>query len=383
MFIKLAFFYFCYFAVLGSTIPFWTRYLHHNGFSTTQIGVLLSTMMFTRIFMPYIWGSIADHIRDRIWVIRAATFMALVSFSAIFMIEAQFSYYLMFIFIFTCCWNGILAQFEVIALRYTEQTQLQYGHLRLWGSVGFIVSVFLSGMALERFGADAFPQIVASLLVVMLLSSFAQYYTIEQHKPLAATKTVTLRQLLHNRVIIAILLANLLLQASFAAFNGFYDLYLTQYGYSGTHIGLLIALGVAAEVLLFVYNGKLITRFGAKKILLFSLVLGSIRWVLTAFFPQSVWLMVLVQLFHAFHFGAAHAVSIYLIHRLFPRHYHGRAQALYSSVCFGVGIGAGQLMCGFLWKFEHGGLLSFVISAIFCLIAAGVILKGVRHPLSS
>ena len=69
---RLSGFYFFYFSVIGAFAPYWSLYLQSLGFSALQIGVLMSLLLFTRIFSPAAWGWLADHMGKRVRVVRIA-----------------------------------------------------------------------------------------------------------------------------------------------------------------------------------------------------------------------------------------------------------------------------------------------------------------------
>ena len=96
--------------------------------------------------------------------------------------------------------------------------------------------------------------------------------------------------------------------------------------------GLLWALGVIAEVVLFAMMPRLLERFSMRRILLVSLALCVLRWSLTAWWPERLDVMLFAQCLHAATFGSLHAVGIALVQHYFTPSTQGRGQALFSSV---------------------------------------------------
>jgi PPP family 3-phenylpropionic acid transporter len=141
----------------------------------------------------------------------------------------------------------------------------------------------------------------------------------------------------------------MLLQMSVGPFYGFFVLYLKQVGYSETIAGLLVALGVLAEIVIFFYSSRLIRQYGIRVLLVVSILLTAIRWLLLAFGVEQVSLLIISQLLHAFTFGLVHAASIHFIHRHFNVSHRSTGQALYASVSFGVGGALGTWISGMIW----------------------------------
>jgi PPP family 3-phenylpropionic acid transporter len=161
---------------------------------------------------------------------------------------------------------------------------------------------------------------------------------------------VSLRRLLGRPEILFFLLSCLLMQASHGAYYAFYSIYLGANGYDSTAIGALWALGVAIEVVVFLQMHRLLERFGARRVLLASLLIGVLRWLLIGFFVDLLAVQILAQTLHAATFGSFHAAAIHLAHHYFPGPTQARGQALYNSVGFGLGGAIGSLGSGMLWE---------------------------------
>ena len=159
----------------------------------------------------------------------------------------------------------------------------------------------------------------------------------------------------------ALLLVVFLMQASHGPYYTFYSIYLEEYGYSKTVIGGLWALGVLAEIGVFLVMHHLIPKFGLHKMLMFSLLVASVRWVLLGSYVESFTMMIIIQLGHAATFGIFHAVAIQYFHNHFKGRHQGRGQALYSSMSFGAGGALGALLGGYTW--ELGPMMTFGFAA--------------------
>jgi PPP family 3-phenylpropionic acid transporter len=143
-----------------------------------------------------------------------------------------------------------------------------------------------------------------------------------------------------------------------------------RHGYSHTAIGLLWAVGVIAEVLVFLVMGRLLHRLGARMLWTTALLLTALRWLLTALYPEHGWVMLLTQTLHAASFGICHAIAIHLVHHFFSGPHQGRGQALYASVSFGAGGALGSIAAGWIWALPDGATLTFALAAVAALLAA-------------
>jgi PPP family 3-phenylpropionic acid transporter len=168
-----------------------------------------------------------------------------------------------------------------------------------------------------------------------------------------------------------------LLQASHAPYYTFYTIYLQEQGYSSHLIGVLWAVGVLAEVIIFLIMHRLLPAFGARKLLIVTLLLTTLRWLFIGFFVNDLLMLFIAQLIHAFSFGVFHSVGISLVHEYFTGSHQGRGQALYSSTSYGAGVAAGSLVSGLVWD-QWGASVLFVFASSCTLLALLIVWKFVR-----
>jgi PPP family 3-phenylpropionic acid transporter len=178
-----------------------------------------------------------------------------------------------------------------------------------------------------------------------------------------------LRAVLRRPAIIGFFVAVFLMQASHGPYYAFYSIYMTDHGYGETLIGQLWALGVVAEVGLFVIMHRLLGRFGARRVLIASLLLAALRWLMIGFLADSLVAVLFAQLLHAATFGTFHAAGIHLVHHYFRGSLQGRGQALYSSVSFGAGGAVGSLASGYTWDGLGPGP-TFAFASLVALLGA-------------
>ena len=364
---RLSSFYWFYFASLGAFIPYWGLYLSDSGYSAIEIGQLMAVIMGTKIIAPYLWGWIADHRNNRLFIIRLGAVLAAIAYAGIF-ISNTFWWVFFVLLVFSFFWNAILPQFEALTFNHLEKNEHQYSWVRVWGSVGFIVAVMVMGVLLNSMSISKLPFVVVVLLAGIALTTFVvSDHTGARHKEVH----LPLFEILKNKQVVALLLACLFVQASHGPYYTFYTIYAESHGYSNSWIGILWAIGVLSEVIAFAMMPWLVKRFGLRTLLLASLFSGSLRWLLIGFFIDNIYITTFAQIFHASTFGIYHAVAIAYIHRYFKGKNQGKGQALYSSISFGLGGAVGSLYGGYLWE-SAGASMTFSIAAILSFIAFAI-----------
>ncbi|MGW8227552.1 MAG: MFS transporter [Gammaproteobacteria bacterium] len=361
---RLSGFYFFYFASLGALIPYWGLYLKSLGFDITAIGNLMAIIMATKIISPNIWGWIADHTGRRMGIVRIGSLCAALAFAGVFF-QDGFVWLAIVMMMFSFFWNAALPQFEATTFYHLGEQIHRYSSVRLWGSIGFIVAVWGLGGVMEGQGIQLLPWILFGLFAAIWINSLLVPEEAAGHLPL---DHAPLRKILSQPPVVGLLLVCFLAQAGHGPYYTFYSIHMKAYDYSLGLIGGLWALGVIAEVGVFLLMHRLVPKYGLRNLLLSSLLLAVMRWLLIGLFPEHLAVMLLAQCLHAATFGVYHAAAIQLIHTYFKGKHQGKGQALYSSLSFGAGGAVGSLYSGYVYEY-FGALPMFVIAAGLSLLA--------------
>lgn len=378
---RLSGFYFFYFALLGAWLPFWPLYLGDLGYGAAAIGMLAGTLQATKIVSPHLWGWLADRTGARLRIIRWGAFAAAAIFAGIFL-RQDFVWLLLIVAGYSFFWNAVHAQFEVVTVAHLRDRAQRYGLVRVWGSIGFIITVTGLGLLFDHVSLKLLPAIMFALLLGIWFSTLSVAGPPVMHAASRASHG-SLWTILRQPLVVAFLLANFLLQLSHGPYYTFFSVYLERHQYSNAEIGLLWSLGVVAEVLMFLGMHRLLVLATVRTIVLVSLALTVVRWVLTALYVDNVAILVFSQCLHAASFATLHAAAIDIVRRVFAGGHEGQGMALYSGVCFGAGSTAGALLSGFLWDSNGSGAGAahlFMWAAAAAALAFLVAAVGLHMP---
>jgi PPP family 3-phenylpropionic acid transporter len=364
---RLSGFYLFYFAVLGALVPYWGLYLQSIGFSPADIGSLMALLMVSRIVAPNLWAWIADRRDTRMAVVRVSALLAAVTFAGVFFGQ-RFWWLALVMLVFSFFWNASLPLLEVFVMNHTVGRPGAYGRVRLWGSIGFILSVVALGPVIDAHGAWWVLPALALLLAGMWMTSLLLP---ESEMRGSAPSPAPFLKIILRPEIVAFLLACLLMQVSHGPYYTFYSILLDSHGYTKTAIGLLWALAVLCEIGVFLAMPRLLARYDVRTVLLASFGLASARWLLIGFFPQDMTLMILAQVLHAATFGSFHAAGIQMVYRFFTGRHQHRGQAAYSTISFGLGGAIGSFYSGHIWE-ALGATVTYGIAASCAALAFGV-----------
>jgi MFS transporter, PPP family, 3-phenylpropionic acid transporter len=367
----LALTYFFYFAQLGVLVPYMGVFLDGRGLSSVEIGQLLALITLTRVLGPNLWASMADKSGKGLGILQLGSLLTVACFSVVFFVNGfwglTLSFALMMMF-----WTAVLPQLEGLCLNCVKGQARGYSRIRLWGSVGYIVLTIVVGKLIDSYSTEA--PIYVSLLVLtgIFLSSLAL-----KQANIANTEEQVIGSIwikVRSWVFVGFIVSGILLQLSFGPYYSFFTLYTRDLGFNGQQTGLLIALGVAAEVVIFLLAGRIIRFFGVKWILLISTALTALRWYILALAAHSTAMLIFSQVLHAFGFAMVHAASMQFVHHYFGQRFQSRGQALYGSIAFGVGGAGGNYIAGLLWQQGEGAELTFILASAAASLSALLIL---------
>lgn len=365
-FADLSAFYFFYFAWLGAFVPYAGVWLHYQGLNAVQIGMVLGAFIGTKLIAPTLWGHLSDRSGHKVrWVQVAAGLFWLLQLS--WWLVEGFGGLLLTTLAFSFFYHAMLPAVETITLaRLSHKTR--YGRVRLWGSVGFIATVLLTGLWLQQFGTDQFLVLLLGLGSVLLLSTL---FLKEPQPQLSLEETRPLKHVLLQRPVLALLGATFLVTASHGVYYNFYSFTLAEAGYSKPLISFMWAWAVLVEVALFFYMHRLFAHWSVEVLFLAAILLTAVRWTLNLLWPVEFGVQLFAQTLHAASYALFHGAAITLIDRYFNGPLQVRGQGLYAAISHGLGGGVGALLGGYLWHWG-GVTLGYSVSIGMALLA-GVI----------
>ena len=370
-----------YFAGYGVFLPFFPVWLDWLGLSAGWIALLVAVPLIVRVATMSLVTDAAEQFDDPrlpILGLSVATFLlfAVLPVSGLFSAVADAftnPWSLLAIIALTAVgWNALLPLSDALGIQLARQSGADYGRVRVWGSISFIVVSFGAGAVIDVYSPDLVPWLVLvsfGLLVLVSVSlpkSFVQPKAAISHGD-GGRKRTKLRSgwlfFLRRKGAMSVFIGSGLIQASHAVLYGFGSLSWAEQGFSETSIGVLWSFGVLCEIVLFAVSAPVIARLGARGLLILGGLGATLRWIVFAFSPD-LGITLGLQVLHAFSFGMTHLALIsYVARRARPRELRG-AQGVYgvvSGALMAVAIlAAGPLYASFgAGAYSVMGLMTF------------------------
>jgi PPP family 3-phenylpropionic acid transporter len=338
--------FFAYFAFVGIFSPYLSLWLDARGLSIAEIALLMALPQVLRIVGPPFWGWLADRGGRRVALLRVASILSVIVLLMLPWAERVPHYAVLMLVLFFLT-AAVMPIGEAIALGLSHGDAGRYGRLRLWGSIGFILTVLAGGPALQVLGMAALPWLMAAAMAVL---AAVTVWLPEQRAPRAARGSASLGERLLEPAVIAFLASAFLMVFAHGALYAFYSLFLERLGYGTTAIGVIWGVGVVAEIALFTLQRRLFDRIPAMGLLAFSFAVCALRFALIGASGGALVVLVAAQLMHAITFGLHHSASMAVLHRWFEPTQQARAQAAFIVVAYGFGGSLGGLAAGALWE---------------------------------
>lgn len=369
---RLSLFYLAIFSAIGIHLPFWPVWLRAQGLSAGEIGAVLAAAFLTKVVSNPLVGQAVDrHGRRRgpLMLLAAAALAA----AGLYALADGFWPILAVTVLFGGAFAAMMPVGENLTMLNAHARGLDYGRIRLWGSLSFIAASVLGGMVVARAPADA--------ILAMLLAGVAATLAATLALPDAATPPAKGRRaragwFYRQPLFLLFLGASALIQTSHMVYYGFGTLHWQAAGHGGGVIGALWAEGVIAEVILFAFGTRVLARFGPVRLIALAGAAGLVRWTVLAA-TTALPALAAANWLHALTFGATHLGAMHFITRAAPAEVSARAQALYSAVTMGLAPGLAMLASGRLYEAFGGG--AFLVTAALAGLGGALALALLRR----
>lgn len=335
--------YFGYFAAVGCFAPYISLYYRALKLSGLQIGVLAAILPLGIAFVAPLWGTLADTFSAhrallRITLVLAAITALLVSQTTSFLLLA------LLMIVLALCLAAIPAFLDGYAVTISERERTSYGQLRVWGSIGFIASVWIVAWQMGESVSNFFLLAYACALLFTCIASVGL-------PPLQPRSAHGMWQgvsaVVRQRSVLLLLVTVYVVVSNAAIMTGYLSIYLSELGGTAQLVGTASAVAAISEVPALLFGRRLLDRFGSRAILVLAVAVYAVRFALYSIPPSASWVLA-VQLLHGLSFGLYLMASVTLAHELVGRERAATAQGLLSSASLGFGAITGSLVGGAL-----------------------------------
>jgi len=279
-------------AVTVTYLPIW---LNERGISDAGIGLINTLPMAGMLLFSVFVGRLADRAADWKQAIMLGTGLA--AFGSLLLGFADGFWMILAVWTMATLPAGLVSPVaDAATMRLSQRLGFSFGATRAWGTVGFLAMCFGTGYLILWLGAESFVWLFAFACISRFLAAIGLPRLRDADRP----RTTTEGKFLSREVVAAFkpwvllpVIAGAILFANHMVMNGFSSLVWKQQGLSESTIGVLIALGAAAEAATMFAWRRINTRFPARVLILMAGAVSVVRWIGMSLSPP-LWVLVLM-----------------------------------------------------------------------------------------
>lgn len=376
------------FAAVGANFPYLPIHYRELGLDLAAIGALSALWAAAALAAAPAWGSVTDRMpRSRVILPLAALLAAL---AAAGLSQARdITTIAIGVALVAAATAGVTPMLDARTLDILGDDRAQYGRIRAWGSLSFVVATAAVGVMVEAFGTEAlFAVWVPSLLVTALIA-----LGLPRSRRASATGSIWAGA---SRVVRApglgpFLLAAFVLWASITAVSSFLSVRLFDLGAGAEMVGGAWVVGSIVEVPIMFAFPRLAARFGAHRLLIVGAVFFAARSILYALAGAPVVLVAGASL-EGVGYGLFFVGSVGYVAELAPKGRIAMAQGVHSGLAFGLASITGAAVGGAIATAITIPGMFAVTAVVSCAAVGGVVLalrtaprriRGIPVPVDS
>jgi MFS transporter, PPP family, 3-phenylpropionic acid transporter len=371
--------FFLTYAAAASWLSFFNLFLkNYVGLDDGQIGVVIAIQQVNTLLILPVWGIIADRFGRK-------NILVLTMFLSVFMLygfimQQTFLSVILFTYIFTLFYNPISTLMDSVSLDFLEQNQKgSYGAFRLWASIGWATSSVVTGTFIHAGNSQYIFVIASSILAINFLILKFLYKPLKVTRTLKSLKLNQIWMVLKSDKRLYIILIIMLFYGIFSSpMHFFINIYYLEIGGGYNHVGYAYLFQALAEVPFFFFGKQIINRFGARRLIVFTMIVTSLRLVAYGLVSDP-WIAIFIGTTHGISMGLFILAFIAYVHQFIEPEFRATGQSFIYAFYFGGGLAIGNIFTGYLSEsfgmqntmMIQGGL-TFVL-VIITLIILGVI----------
>lgn len=359
--------YLWYFVAIGIYSPYLGLYFRAIHLSGVEIGLVASIVPLAGVLLPPLWGTLSDRYHWRKRLINVALLCAALIAPAVALAHT-FALLLVLVVLLAVALSPAIPLSDATTMETLPQQGGSYGGVRIYGSIGYLVSSSLVGLLYAGNRILILFPLYGTLLFITFVASLG---VPRQRDTVQLTRGEGMGAILRDRVVVVFLVLALVGYGAAAAYNTFFALYLRSLGAGTAVVGVASAIASLSELPMMALSGRIMGRVGVKPLLLASLGAAVVRWSAYGFI-HDYHIALAFGLLHGFTFAGFYTAGVTFIDRRVPAHLRSTGQAVFNGATFGLGTMIGSNVFGQLYDRLHANGMFLVAGAICAVSVAGI-----------
>ena len=340
------------FMAVGAVIPvlslYLKDYLHLNSF---QAGIIMAISSVASFVSPVVTSFIADKIISAEKLFTICQFIGAAVMGSLAFQRNFFSVLFLYLF-YSLVMGPTIALINAIIFHSSSSEQnTNYGFLRVWGTVGWVIAAW--GF---YFWLDRYPERIPDILIFSCITTFTLgLFSLAFPKTRTIIKTksfipIESFKLIIKPEILFILLYGFLLNLTDRYFYYGAAPFLKSIGFANKYLMPALSLGQVSEILAMLVTGFFIRKFSYRVVIIFGLTMQLLKFI-ALFVGYPVGFVLMGLSVHGFAYAFYFVPSIILLDSYCSKTARTGVHQLITIFTMGLGNLAGNLIAGAVMGF--------------------------------
>jgi len=353
---------FLFYASMACIAPFIPLYFQEKGLSPTEIGLVLTAGPFISIIAQPLWGYISDKRQTVKEVLLFIMVLALFTSIGVFS-SGSFYHIWFFMLLFMFFMTPIQPLSDSLIIAYAQKRGLNYGSIRLWGSVGFSLTALALGIALGSWGISYLGLMYGLLLTLTMMTALGLE---DSNNRQAKINRRELTKLFGNSTLLWFLILTLIVSIPARINESMFSIFMNSLGATKMEIGAASLVSAMSEVPVFLCMSFIFSRFSELSMFVLAAFIYTIRWLLFSIVDRPTTL-ILLQMSQSLTFTLFFAASLRYVTRVVPQELQSTGTAVLTATFLGLAGIIGNSLGGYLMD-QFGPRTTYQLSAFITFI---------------
>ena len=331
-------YYFAFMGGWGFILPFINLFYISLGLSGKQIGTIGSVSAIVGLVVsPLLVAEIKKRPQAR-GILQASLMLGAIAY---FLLGQQTAFLpiLLIVFLQSLVGAGIMPASDAMAVHVSQEAGTGYGSVRLWASVGWIITVLASGWLIERAGFEAgflgvsLMWLTGALVTLLIQPRF--FISPDFAQKQRSNVRTALKHIARDRTLLGYAIAVVFMGFLNNGVLQFENVFLSQLGASKQLISVAGILSAIVEIPFMVYADRYVRRMGGHHVLLLAIIMTLFQRAAILLFPSIVTIMI-IRFVGGVAFSFMAIASVFLISSRTEPNETGTVLAIYTVTLGGL-----------------------------------------------
>lgn len=359
--------YFLGYGSLACYFPFLAVYFKSRGLTYIESGMAFSLSSLVSIVAQPFWGYITDrYLNKRLVILINMIVCSVIIYLYIF--ANSFVPVMIGVFLLIFFQSSIMSISDAFCYEISDKMpQINYGQIRLVGSIGFAVLSLVLGVLVQQFGININFYIYSALFI--LAAIFLSDIHIAGESNIKRPAASDILQVLKDYKFILFVASVMILNITLGAHSSYIVSLIEATGGNVANLGIVWFAQAIAELPVFYLGTRLLKKFNVLNLYIAAVILYILRMFLSSISP-SHYMVIGIQLMQGITYPLYLVAAMEYVNIIVPDKIRASGITLLSSLGFGLGALIGNFGGGYILQYRDPFFLYSIMTLICCAALA-------------